>query len=118
MIQGGRLSVRTGKVFQALGIQPIISIDDQGAGTAFGMHARFAASLRHLERIVKREAKAGRLRVQVSHVDSRQAAVDFAEKLSKIPQVVCEGVTEISPIVTASAGSGAIAVAFMKEGEK
>lgn len=116
MIQGGRLSVRVGKVFEFLGIQPIISINEEGAGTAFGMHMRFASSLRHLERLIKREAKASLIRVQVSYSDDRHAAEIFAQKLSQVPNVRCGPVTQISAVVAASAGSGAIAVAYMKEG--
>ena len=117
MIRGGRLSVRVGKIFEFLGIQPIISIDNEGEGTAFGMHMRFASSLKHLERLIKREAKDSHIRVQVSYSDDRQAAEGFARKLSRIPNVSCQLVTQISAVVAASAGSGAIAVAYMKEGQ-
>ncbi len=117
MIQGGRVSVRIGKVFEFFGIQPIISIDEEGEGTAFGMHMRFASSLKHLERLIKREAKDSPIRVQVSYSDDRNAAEGFARKLSRIPNVRCESVTQISAVVAASAGSGAIAVAYMKEGQ-
>jgi hypothetical protein len=117
MIQGGRLSVPVGKIFQTLGIKPIISINEKGEGTAFGMHLKFDASLRHLERLIKREAKEQKIRVQVSYSDDLKRAETFARKLSQIPNVRCESVTQISSIVTVSAGSGVIAVAYMKEGQ-
>lgn len=118
MIQGGRLNVRVGKVFERFGVQPIISINEDGEGTAFGMHMRFVSSLRHLERLIKREAKASAVRVQVSYSDDRHKAEVFARKLSQVPNVRCQQVTQISAIVAASAGSGAIAVAYMKEGKE
>ncbi|BES64466.1 DegV family protein [Gottschalkiaceae bacterium SANA] len=117
MIQGGRLSVPVGRTFQTLGIKPIISINEKGEGTAFGMHLKFDASLRHLERLIKREAKDQKIRVQVSYSDDLKKAEAFARKLSQIPNVRCESVTQISSIVTVSAGSGVIAVAYMKEGQ-
>lgn len=117
MIQGGRLSVPVGRTFQTLGIKPIISINEKGEGTAFGMHLKFDASLRHLERLIKREAKEQKIRVQVSYSDDLKKAEAFARKLSRIPNVRCEAVTQISSIVTVSAGSGVIAVAYMKEGQ-
>lgn len=116
MIQGGRLSVPVGRSFQVLGIKPIISINESGEGTAFGMHMKFDASLRHLERLVKREAKNHKIRVQVSYSDNLEKAESFARKLSKVSNVACDTVTQISAIVAASTGSGAIAVAYMKEG--
>ena len=117
MIQGGRLSVPVGRTFQSIGIKPIISINEKGEGTAFGMHLKFDASLRHLERLIKREAKEQKIRVQVSYSDDLKKAEKFARKLSRIPNVRCETVTQISSIVTVSAGSGVIAVAYMKEGQ-
>ncbi len=116
MIQGGRLSAPVGRSFQTLGIKPIISINEEGEGIAFGMHMKFEASLRHLERLVKREAKNHKILVQVSYSDNLEKAEFFARKLSKIPNVECDMVTQISAIVAASTGSGAIAVAYMKEG--
>lgn len=117
MIQGGRLSVPVGRTFQMFGIKPIISINEKGEGIAFGMHFKFDASLRHLERLIKREAKEQKIRVQVSYSDDLKKAETFARKLSRIPNVRCETVTQISSIVTVSAGSGVIAVAYMKEGQ-
>lgn len=114
MIKGGRVGKVTGMIAKILNLKPVVSLD----GTGHGIIREKAFSIRQNEKkILKLLQKAPIVKYSIIHADALNRAEKMAEKITKLCGKAPEFITEISPIVAANAGTGAvgIAVEFSRE---
>ena len=112
--RGGRVSAATALVGNALGIKPVMHVDNDGklvkVDTARGRKKSLAALADAYKRTAHTPAEGT---VFISHGDSLADAQYLADLLNKDCGVTVELITEISPVIGAHAGPGTIALFFL-----
>jgi len=112
MVRGGRISALKGAIAAMTHLKPIISLDGEGKGVAYGASFTHEASLRKIiSEARKRPASIGRYAVVHAACPGRAAA--FAREVASIVGRECEYIMEISPVVGIHAGIGAMALAWI-----
>ena len=116
MIRSGRVSPLKGFIASALNLKPIVSLDSEGKGVAFGKAfsrralqkkvVRLVGEL-HREKIVRRYV--------VVHAAASRRAESFAGLLEEAIGFPPHYIMEISTVVGLHAGVGAVAVALQLE---
>ncbi len=115
MVRGGRVSPMKGKLGKWLNLKPIVSLDENGKGIAFGSAFSQKANTKKILGIVeKHHQEAAIEKYCVVHADAAEKAREYARELEKITGKSPEYITEISPIVALNAGRGAVAVALIQ----
>ncbi|GCD11971.1 DAK2 domain-containing protein [Clostridium tagluense] len=114
MVRGGRVSAMKGFIGKILNLKPIISIDENGKGIAFGKTFSTKANTKKILDIVKKANQENRIiSYNVVHANCHIKASELALKLTENLGQAPEYITEISPVVGLNAGIGAIAVSFI-----
>ncbi len=112
MVRGGRISAVKGAIAALTHLKPIISLDSDGKGVAFGASFSQGGSLKKISSAISKEK--GHLgRYAVVHAASPERAEKWAKALEQELGRPCEYIMEISPIVGIHAGVGALAVAWI-----
>jgi len=114
MVKGGRVSSILGFVGKILNLKPIISIDENGKGIAFGKTFSKRANTKKILKIVKGANEENKIiSYSIVHASSLLRAEELSLKLREALGYGPEYITEISPVVGLNAGIGAIAVSFI-----
>lgn len=114
MIKGGRVSKPAGFIGNLLGINPVISIDQEGKSLLFGKTFSQKASLskvfKHIEEISQ-----GKLiwNYIVLHASNPQGASKAQLKMIEITKKEPVSIVDISPVIGMNAGSGSIAISLL-----
>lgn len=114
MIKGGRVSKPAGFIGNLLGINPVISIDQEGKSLLFGKTFSQRASLskvfKHIEEISQ-----GKLlwNYIVLHASNPQGASKAQLKMIEITKKEPVSIVDISPVIGMNAGSGSIAISLL-----
>lgn len=114
-VKGGRVPNKIGTVLMKLNAKPIMSLNEEGHGTAFGLaFSRKSIDkkiMKHVKKIVETE---GVDRYAIVHANNPELAEKyrriFEEMMGKSPVIT----TEISSITTIHAGIGAVAIALTR----
>ena len=114
-VQGGRVPNKIGNLLMKLNAKPIMSLDKEGNGTAFGLaFSRKAIDkkiIKHVKKIIQTD---GIDRYAIVHANNPSLAERyqnvFEELTGKSPVIT----TEISSITTIHAGIGAVAIALTR----
>lgn len=114
MVRGGRVSALKGFVATVLNLKPIVSLDREGRGIAYGASLSQGASLRKIIALVEKKRDSLR-RYAVVHADAPARAARFAADLERELGRAPEYVVEISPVIALHAGKGAVAVAYLED---
>ncbi|MFA8435302.1 MAG: DegV family protein [Marinifilaceae bacterium] len=114
MIKGGRVSKPKGVVANALGINPVISMNEKGESLLFGKTFSSKASLnkifRHIEKISSQKRIWNYIILHANHPKGAQKAEDRMMQISGKKAV---SVVDISPVIGMHAGKGAIAISLL-----
>jgi uncharacterized protein len=114
MIKGGRVSKPKGLVARALGLNPVISMDDQGKSILFGKTFSQEASLNkiytHIEKVRRGNSVWNYI---ILHAHNPEGAQKTEEKLTDMIGKKAVSVVDISPVIGMHAGNGAIAVSLL-----
>ena len=112
MVRGGRVSALKGFLAALTNLKPIVSLDREGKGTAFGASFSQEGSKRKILRNI-RAHRSTISRYVVVYAGAPQQASRYADDLAAILGHPPEYIMEISPIVGIHAGIGAVAVAYV-----
>lgn len=112
MVRGGRISAVKGLVAALANLKPIISLNPQGKGVAFGASFSLAGSRKKLLRQAAKNRDSIH-RYAVVHAGSPARAKAVADDLEALTGFPCEFIDEISPAVGIHAGIGAVAIAWI-----
>ena len=114
MIKGGRVSRPKGLVARALGLNPVISMDENGKSFLFGKTFSQEASL---NKIYTHILKIGRGKTVwnyiILHAHNPEGAQKAKEKMMQIAGKKAVSVVDISPVIGMHAGDGAIAISIL-----
>ncbi|MGV8984375.1 DAK2 domain-containing protein [Clostridium sp.] len=114
MVKGGRVSAMKGFIGKISNLKPIISIDENGKGIAFGKTFSTKANTKKILDIVNKANEKSKISsYSVVHANANMKAIELSLKLTKSLGQPPEYITEISPVVGLNAGIGAIAVSFI-----
>lgn len=114
MVRGGRVSQFKGIVAKMLNVNPIVSMDENGASYIFGktysQQANMDKVMLHLHTICNGREIWNYI---VLHAQNNDAASWYAEKMKAFTGKEPVAVVNISPVIGANAGIGTAAVALM-----
>lgn len=114
MVRGGRVSPLKGLFAKALNLKPIISLDENGKGIAFGKtfsrNSNFKKILSEINSIVKNKEV---WNYAIGHGKNLNRAEKYAEELEKIIGKPPLYIENIGPVVGAHNGIGVIGVGMM-----
>ncbi|MHC1774963.1 MAG: DegV family protein [Lentimicrobium sp.] len=114
MVRGGRVSHFKGIVAKMLNVNPIVSMDEQGASYIFGktysQQANMEKVMQHLNSICKGREIWNYI---VLHAHNTGAAEWYTNKMTAFTGKEPVSVVNISPVIGANAGIGTAAVAVM-----
>ena len=117
-VQGGRVPNTLGNILLRLNIKPIMSLNKEGHGTAFGMAIRRSTIdqmiFKKVKKIMKKE---GINRYSIVHIGNEKLVERYQRILEEMTGKSPEIVTEISSITAIHAGIGAVAVALVSNRE-
>jgi len=114
MIKGGRVSKQKGFIANLLGINPIVSMDDDGKSILFGQTLSQGANIRkvmkHIEKISTGKTIWNYI---VLHAHNAEGAQIYVDKMTKLTGKQPISVVDISPVIGMNAGNGTIAVSLL-----
>jgi hypothetical protein len=114
MIKGGRVSRPKGLIASALGLNPVISMDENGKSFLFGNTFSQEASL---NKIYTHIVKIGRGKTVwnyiILHAHNPDGARRAEEKIMHISGKKAVSVVDISPVIGMHTGNGAIAISLL-----
>jgi DegV family protein with EDD domain len=114
MVRGGRVSPLKGLLANLININPIVSIDADGNSMVFGktfsQKANMKKVMAHINRTSRNRPIWNHI---VMHANSRPAADWYSQQMTALTAKPPVAAVNISPVIGASAGLGAAAVAFM-----
>lgn len=111
MVRGGRISPMQGWVGKIINLKPIISLDADGRGIAFGNSFSRQGSKRKIMKLVKNiHRERGIDAYSIVHGQAPELAQAYEQELSSLLGKKAQYVSEISSIVALSAGPGCVAV--------
>lgn len=114
MIRGGRVSKPKGFIANALGINPVISMDENGKSLLFGKTFSQRASLNKIYRHIQSISGKKQLwNYIVLHAQNPELAREVENKMTALFGRAPVSVVNISPVIGMHAGKGAVAVAVM-----
>jgi DegV family protein with EDD domain len=114
MIKGGRVSRPKGLIARALGLNPVISMDENGKSFLFGKTFSQEASLNKIySHIIKIGRKKTVWNYIILHAHNPEGAQKAEEKMIGIVGKKAVSVVDISPVIGMHAGNGAIAISLL-----
>lgn len=116
MVKGGRISRPTGWLARLVNLKPIITLDNNGAGTSFGQAFTTKGLQNKIKSLVTEISKReGIKRYAIVHAQAEEQAQNYAAEFTQILGQAPEYIMPISPIVGLNAGPGSIAISLIKE---
>lgn len=110
-VRGGRVPDTIGKIGNKLGMRPIMTLDGEGNGAAFGVAFSQAALTRKIFGLVKRTMeRKGIAQYSIVHGGNLALANEYAEQIARITGKQPAFISEISAVVALHAGPGTVAV--------
>ncbi len=113
-VQGGRLSASQARVANLLGLNPILTIGQDGKAARAGLCVGFAAALRGIAKRAARFAGDRSVRLMITHASAVGAAEYLAERLCSRFGTADIPIVDLTPVLACHAGPGAVAVAVRR----
>lgn len=115
-VKGGRVSNRVGAIGMKLGLRPIMSLDEAGAGKTFGAAFSRKGITGKIMKLVRKAMKNGGIEAySIVHARDPALAEEYRERLARMIGKEPEFVTEISSVVAINSGIGAVAVSIIEK---
>jgi len=114
LIRGGRVSRPKGIIASVLGLNPVISVDENGKSMLFGKTFSQEASLNKIYRHIKKTG-AGRSvwNYIIMHAHNPEGAERAGERMFEMTGIRPVSTVDISPAIGIHAGNGAVAVSLL-----
>ena len=112
--RGGRVSASQARVATLFGLNPILTVGDDGKAIRAGVYLGFAASLRGIVKRVQRFAGARPVRLMVTHASAVGAAEYVSERLCSRLGVSDIPLVNLTAVLAAHVGPGAVGVAVRR----
>ncbi|BEG97896.1 DegV family protein [Bacteroides sedimenti] len=116
MIRGGRVSKKKGFLATLLGINPVVSMDNEGKailfGKTFGQAANINKVMNHICTLTRQQQVWNYI---VLHAHNKMGADVYTDKMIALTGKQPVSVVDISPVIGMNAGVGSIAVSLLLE---
>lgn len=110
-VRGGRVSNTVGRVGKMVGLRPIMTLDEKGAGATFSAALSKEGITRKILKLVEKTmATKGIDGYSIVHAENLELALEYQKKLVKIVGKEPEFIAEISSIIAINSGIGTVAV--------
>lgn len=114
MVRGGRVSPMKGFIARLLNLKPIISLDPEGKGVAFGKSFSRQGNMKKIIHIIAAMKEHGEIwNYAIVHSQAPERANAYAEKLIQILGEQPAYIMNISPVIGVHNGIGALAIGIM-----
>ncbi len=114
----GRLPKAVGKIGMALGIRPIMAIDQNGKGTAFGFAlSQKGITKRIIKHIKKDMEKQGIKRYALVHCLNQEMSDAYENTFTELIGFPPTYITDVSSATAIHSGKGTVAIAYIKNKE-
>lgn len=114
--RSGRVSRSVGKVAKIIGLKPLMTLDREGHGKAYGGKLTFKGVMKKLVKSVSEDIeKYGLEEYVIVHGACMDRALELARVFEELTGKPPEFITEISSVVGATAGDGATAIAYLQK---
>lgn len=114
MIKGGRVSKPKGMIAKTLGLNPVISMDEDGNSLLFGKTFSQDSSLKKIFKHITKISKGKEIwNYVVLHAHNEDGAKNTSAKMEEITGKKPLSIINISPVIGMHAGIGANAVAIL-----
>ena len=116
-VRGGRVPDTIGKIGMRLGLRPIMTLDKQGHGAAFGAAFSQKGLTKKIMRLTRRAMRRTGIEAYgIVHWDNLPLAKEYQEQLAAITGQKPAFITEISSAVAIHSGPGTVAVCYIEKG--
>jgi DegV family protein with EDD domain len=116
MVRGGRISPMKGFLATILNLKPIVSLDSEGKGAAFGKSFSRQGNMNKIMRMIKSTTNTEKLwNYAIVHAQNLERAEMYAEKIKNLLHREPAYIVDISPVVGVHNGIGAVGIALMLE---
>lgn len=114
MVMGGRVPKTIGSFGRLLNLKPIVSLDENGKGTAFGASFSKKSVIKKIMKILKKKHEDQEIeKAVITYSNDFNQAKKLANKIEEDFKIPVEYIQEISNVVAISAGKNAISVSFL-----
>lgn len=114
-VKSGRVPNTIGKLGMILNVKPIMTLNEIGEGTAFGMAFSRKQINKKIMKLIKKISKEEEITdYAIVHASNISEANQYSEVFSELLGFAPKFITEISAITTIHAGKGAVAIAILK----
>jgi len=114
MIKGGRVSKPKGMIASLFGLNPVISMDENGKSMLFGNTFSQKSSLKkifsHIEKMCGQKTVWNYI---ILHAHNPEGAAEAEEQMKQLTGKSSVSVVDISPVIGMHAGIGAVAVSLL-----
>ncbi len=115
-IRSGRVPNTVGKLGMKLGLRPIMTLDTDGKGAAFGAAFSKRGITKKIYQLIEKALRDGGIKdYSIVHADNLSLAMEYNNELTRLIGKKPEFIAEISSIVAIHSGPGCVAVCFTKE---
>lgn len=114
MIKGGRVSKPKGMIASALGLNPVISMDENGKSMLFGKTFSQESSLKKIYKHIEEIGRGKTIwNYIILHANNADGANLVEDKMREITGKTPVSAVNISPVIGMHAGNGALAVSLL-----
>ena len=114
MVRGGRVSHTKGLFAKILNLKPIVSLDSQGKGIAFGKSFSRKENMKKILNIISDMKDQGEIwNYAIVHSQMPERAHLYGEKLTEILNKKPTYIMDISPVIGVHNGIGSLAIGMM-----
>ncbi len=114
MIKGGRVSKQKGFIANMLGINPIVSMDNEGKSVLFGQTFSQQANLKKVMKHIQKISEGKTIwNYIILHAHNQVGATEYTNKMVQLTGKNPVSVVDISPVIGMNAGNGTIAVSLL-----
>ncbi len=112
--RSGRVSHNVGKIAKWMNLKPIMTLDKNGKGKAYGGTISYNSVILKIKKaILKDQQRYGIESFNIVHGACLERAEKLSKEMEKMLGMPAAYIAEISPIVGAIAGEGAVAVSYI-----
>jgi len=116
-VRGGRVPDTVGRLGMKLGLRPIMTLDAQGRGSAFGVAFSQQGLTRRILRLVRNlQKRRGIEAYSIVHGGNTALAQFYQEEMTRLTGIAPAFISEISAVVALHAGPGTVAVCLTQKG--
>lgn len=116
MIKGGRVSKEKGFIANLLGINPIVSMSEEGKSILFGQTFSQSANMRKVMKHINKISHGRTIwNYIILHAHNIEGANKYGDKMRELTGKNPVSVVDISPVIGMNAGNGTIAVSLLFE---